>query len=150
MHQPQLFDDPTARPPEKAPQAKRLGWKATPAPIGSGPPGETCKTCQYMRRVKINKTYLKCYLMVKHWSFGGATDVRAGWDACREWLPEGFENRMRELGEFACQIVERMGTDRQQNILSMFVIADYYEERGQDMGWLRHVANKLERTGGHQ
>lgn len=56
------------------------------APVGSGPAGETCKTCRHFTRLEYRSgTFLKCGLMEKHWTHGPATDIRAGWPACREW-----------------------------------------------------------------
>lgn len=57
------------------------------APVGSGPPGETCGTCQHLSRRTMAKTYLKCELMRAKWTGGGATDVRARDAACSKWVP---------------------------------------------------------------
>lgn len=59
--------------------------KGYAAPPGSGPTGETCKSCQHLvRRVKA-RTYLKCGLMERGWTGGAATDVRASSPACSRW-----------------------------------------------------------------
>ena len=55
------------------------------APIGTGPEGESCKTCQHLHRVELSRAYLKCELMRASWTGGGKTDVRAGDAACRRW-----------------------------------------------------------------
>jgi hypothetical protein len=60
----------------------------TPAPIGSGPAGETCGTCDHLARLAYAKTYRKCGLMRRAWTGGPATDIRAGWSACKEWRPQ--------------------------------------------------------------
>lgn len=62
--------------------------KGYAAPPGTGPEGETCKTCAHIHRNEMSKTYLKCGLMSAHWTGGPATDIRAGWPACRLWEPK--------------------------------------------------------------
>lgn len=59
--------------------------KSHPAEPGTGPKGETCKTCAHLFRNEHSKTYLKCHLMRRHWTGGGATDVKAGDAACSKW-----------------------------------------------------------------
>jgi hypothetical protein len=61
-----------------------LGYAALP---GTGPEGETCKTCAHLYRNRMAKTYLKCGLMRAVWTGGGATDVLARSPACRRWEP---------------------------------------------------------------
>lgn len=61
----------------------------TPSPIGTGPAGETCRTCKHLARIQYANTYLKCGKMRAVWTGGAGTDVRAGWAACREWEPNG-------------------------------------------------------------
>ena len=61
--------------------------KGYAAPPGSGPEGETCKTCFHIYRKSMSKTYLKCNLMQAHWTGGGGTDIRASAPACRKWEP---------------------------------------------------------------
>lgn len=58
------------------------GYAATP---GTGPEGETCKTCAHLYRRECAKTYLKCLLMKSRWTGGAATDIRAGSPACNRW-----------------------------------------------------------------
>ncbi len=55
------------------------------APPGTGPGGETCKTCEYLYRNQLAKTYLKCGLMHGAWTGGRKTDVLAGSPACEKW-----------------------------------------------------------------
>jgi hypothetical protein len=55
----------------------------TPYPVGSGPAGETCRTCRHLCRV--NGRYLKCKLMQRFWTGGPGTDIRAKWSACKAW-----------------------------------------------------------------
>lgn len=61
---------------------KPQGYADTP---GTGPEGQTCKTCQHIARIEHSKTYLKCGLMRQHWTGGGRTDIRAGSPACKLW-----------------------------------------------------------------
>src|ERR1043166_2106187 len=55
------------------------------APPGTGPAGETCKTCEHYTLRKWAKAYRKCGLMREHWTSGGRTDIRARDPACRLW-----------------------------------------------------------------
>lgn len=68
----------------QAKPAKKTGHAWRP---GTGPEGETCKTCCHLVRRQMAKVYLKCGLMRQHWTGGSGTDVRAGDPACREWKP---------------------------------------------------------------
>lgn len=54
---------------------------------GTGPEGETCKTCRHIYRNQMAKTYLKCGLMRAVWTGGAATDIKASWPACSKWEP---------------------------------------------------------------
>lgn len=65
----------------RKPTQKR-GYAAIP---GTGPDGETCKTCRHIYRNKMAKTYLKCSLMREHWTGGAGTDIKASAPACRRW-----------------------------------------------------------------
>lgn len=59
------------------------GYAAVP---GTGPAGETCRSCRH--KVASNwtaKRYLKCALMQAHWTGGPGTDIRAGSPACARW-----------------------------------------------------------------
>lgn len=54
-------------------------------PPGTGPSGETCKTCKHIERHRYAKTYLKCG-QARHKHTGGpASDILAGSPACRLW-----------------------------------------------------------------
>lgn len=59
--------------------------KGYAAPPGSGPTGETCKSCLHLVRREKAKTYLKCGLMQQGWTGGAGTDVRASSPACSRW-----------------------------------------------------------------
>lgn len=55
------------------------------APPGTGPTGETCKTCKHIYRNQQAKVYLKCALTRACWTGGGKTDIRARAPACSKW-----------------------------------------------------------------
>ncbi len=58
---------------------------------GTGPAGETCKSCkhivrrQYIVRRQWDKVYLKCGLTKPYWTKGPGTDIKAGSPACSKW-----------------------------------------------------------------
>ena len=56
-------------------------------PPGSGPAGETCKTCQHICRVETGarKKFRKCALMEAHWTRGPGSDILASAPACSLW-----------------------------------------------------------------
>lgn len=72
--------------PESALRAQRpprvRGHAAMP---GSGPPGETCRSCEHYTRVQHAKAYLKCGLRRANWTGGAGTDIRASDPACSKW-----------------------------------------------------------------
>ena len=57
--------------------------KGNAAPIGSGPDGETCKTCKHAYFHRGSKRYYKCDLVRA--TGGPATDIRLKWPACARW-----------------------------------------------------------------
>lgn len=79
-----LFDQPPFTAMELS--IFKAGRNATPHRPGTGPAGESCKTCRHLSPVEYhNKHYLKCGLMRALWSHGPGTDIRAKWPACRAW-----------------------------------------------------------------
>lgn len=59
------------------------------APPGTGPEGETCGTCQHLRKVGGgNHSFFKCELRRATWTHGPKTDIRAKDPACRLWERE--------------------------------------------------------------
>lgn len=66
---------------------------------GSGPPGQTCGTCDKCIAKQYNRTFYKCRVMLRHWTKGRATDVRKRDAACMAWEP-----RMEKL-----EVVSVMG-----------------------------------------
>lgn len=62
----------------------RLSWGAYPFKPGSGPKGETCRTCDNATcKEHHGKRYWKCSLVVP--TFGPGTDIRLKTPACRAW-----------------------------------------------------------------
>lgn len=60
------------------------------APPGTGPAGETCKSCEHAVRSSANTagTYRKCLLMESVWTGGPGTDILFRSPACRHWEKE--------------------------------------------------------------
>jgi hypothetical protein len=52
---------------------------------GTGPTGETCKSCRHYAHKVMANTYRKCVLRQNDWTGGPGTDVRAGDPACAKW-----------------------------------------------------------------
>lgn len=71
------------------------GYMARP---GTGPEGETCKTCKFIARIKYSKTYLKCGLNHRKWTHGPGSDIRAGSPACQWWQPNVEDNPSVDVG----------------------------------------------------
>jgi hypothetical protein len=61
------------------PPKRQGGYAATP---GTGPKGETCKTCIAYRPFG---RYAKCLKIKSSWTHGKASDILARSPACREW-----------------------------------------------------------------
>ena len=85
-----LFGDPDApvRSPREVARLKRrlaetpMGYAAPP---GSGPAGETCRSCLNSTRIEASRGYWKCRLMQRHWTRSRHTDIRISAPACRAW-----------------------------------------------------------------
>lgn len=69
--------------PMRPTKAKRRQPKGNPSPIGSGPAGETCRTCVHSYCRSFAKTYWKC-ARTKATS-GPGSDIRLKWQACSQW-----------------------------------------------------------------
>jgi hypothetical protein len=55
-------------------------------PPGTGPRGETCRTCKNANRMRGgSKRWIKCGLNRARWTGGRATDILARSPACRKW-----------------------------------------------------------------
>jgi hypothetical protein len=77
------------------PKPTKRGYAAPP---GTGPVGETCKSCRHYRSVCGGaKSFPKCALMQASWNHGYGTDILARAPACREWKPRASTDTM--LGE---------------------------------------------------
>lgn len=75
-----LFGQPVT-PPRKTPLPRGHA-----APPGSGPAGETCKSCAHARATGGgNRTYWKCGLARRAWTGGPGSDIRLKDPACRLW-----------------------------------------------------------------
>lgn len=61
------------------------------APPGTGPEGETCKSCKHLVRVETGarRIYRKCGLQRHRWTHGPGTDIKASALACRCWEEKG-------------------------------------------------------------
>lgn len=56
------------------------------APLGSGPEGETCGSCEHAYGIRHSKVYYKCALVKA--TRGAGTDIRLKWPACSRWEKE--------------------------------------------------------------
>jgi len=55
-------------------------------PPGTGPYGETCGTCVYIRHVRGGaNVYKKCALIQHRWTHGPGTDIKSKSPACELW-----------------------------------------------------------------
>lgn len=79
-----LFGQEITTPPPPPADGKRRKTKLRgyAAPPGTGPKGETCRTCKH----KCNfGRYRKCGLIRARWTGGPGTDILAGSPACHGW-----------------------------------------------------------------
>lgn len=58
------------------------GYAAMP---GTGPAGETCKSCKHYAIKQCASAYRKCALMRAVWTGGAGTDIKASAPACSKW-----------------------------------------------------------------
>lgn len=65
------------------------GYAAAP---GTGPSDQTCRSCGNYAHNRgsegRSKPYPKCWLMVKFWTNGPGTDIKAKSLACKHWIPK--------------------------------------------------------------
>ena len=66
------------------PKPKKRGYAWTP---GTGPVGETCKTCNNCYRKQMAGVFYKCLLTKAKWTGGQATDILIRSPACKFWEP---------------------------------------------------------------
>lgn len=80
-----LADGPMLNPlGRKSKGTKAASYSMSP---GTGPAGETCKTCKHICRINIRsgRTFRKCGLAKHHWTHGPGSDIKASSPACRSW-----------------------------------------------------------------
>lgn len=91
---PDLFGNPTIPDgPAMTPQQRRkaLGIKRAQqakgyyAAPGTGPDGESCRTCKHATPVHAHRTWWKCALAKPRWSHSVGTDIRLKSPACVGW-----------------------------------------------------------------
>ena len=63
--------------------ARRKGMYA--AMPGTGPAGETCKSCRHIDHTGRGGRYIKCGLTRDYRTHGAGTDIKAGSPACNKW-----------------------------------------------------------------
>lgn len=84
-----LFGVPIDRCPEPCANAEGRRRVTRPrgyaAPPGSGPAGETCRTCAHYSGHRTNKIFRKCGLLRSVWTHGPGTDILARSPACARW-----------------------------------------------------------------
>jgi hypothetical protein len=68
-----------------AERARRFKWKGHAAQPGTGPAGETCKTCEHAVGKRMASTYYKCELRRSTWTGGAGTDIKLKDPACSKW-----------------------------------------------------------------
>jgi len=61
-------------------EAKGYAWHP-----GTGPEGETCKTCRFPVQGCGSKTYYKCEMNKARWTHSRRTDILLKAPACRHW-----------------------------------------------------------------
>jgi len=55
-------------------------------PPGTGPCGETCRTCQHQLSVRVgSRTIPKCRLTQPNWTHSRRTDILVSSPACQYW-----------------------------------------------------------------
>lgn len=66
-------------------ERKKTEPKGYAAPPGTGPKGETCKSCKFYAIRKFSKSYRKCLKVRGRWTRGPGTDILAKSPACHYW-----------------------------------------------------------------
>lgn len=69
-------------PMKPRPKSKNAA-RGNAAPIGSGPQGETCKTCIHSYSSEMASRYWKCDLVKA--THSPKTDIRLKWASCSRW-----------------------------------------------------------------
>jgi len=81
------FGDPGAK------KKLSLQPRGNAAPIGSGPAGETCRTCSHAYCHKMAGSYWKCALVKP--THSTKTDIRLKWAACARWVKREEESETK-------------------------------------------------------
>jgi hypothetical protein len=55
---------------------------------GTGPAGETCRSCDNLSGKLMSRRYYKCELTRSQWTGGHGTDVKVRSPACLKWEPK--------------------------------------------------------------
>lgn len=76
--------EPVSNPPSKRKTTPAKGYAERP---GTGPTGETCKTCRYKyaNEMRSGRVFWKCCLMVHCWTSGRGSDILVNSPACKRW-----------------------------------------------------------------
>ena len=84
---PKPVQEPSQMPLMILPESASKRWKIRghAAMPGTGPNGETCRSCLHSVCKSLAKNYWKCELAKARWTGGGATDVRLRDPACAKW-----------------------------------------------------------------
>ena len=79
-----LFGEITRPPPEKKRKdTVQRGYAWQP---GTGPEGETCRSCKFTRRISCySKPFYKCEKNRQSWTSGRGTDILLRAAACKFW-----------------------------------------------------------------
>lgn len=73
---------PAPLPPGVRHKTQAKGYADNP---GTGPAGETCKTCKHRARIEHAKVYQKCLLAKYRWTGGPGSDIKVASPACSRW-----------------------------------------------------------------
>lgn len=85
----ELVDDTPVETSTKGKAKRSNAAKGYPANPGSGPQGETCRTCQHSTCVPYrSRNYWKCGLLKAHWTRGLGSDIRLKSPACSLFAPK--------------------------------------------------------------
>lgn len=80
----ELFSDHAAVQPSRGKHYVQPGGYAFPP--GTGPRGETCRTCQHKLSVDIGSRIVpKCELVRPNWTHSRRTDILVSSPACQYW-----------------------------------------------------------------
>jgi len=85
----QLITDPLPISPQTGKSKRKTLAKGYARRPGSGPPGETCKTCEFAVRVQGgSRNFYKCLIVRHRWTHGPGSDIKLKSPACEMWKAE--------------------------------------------------------------